>query len=108
MLGVILIVYRRTLLEFLTWGNIDINNSNLFDIQWDFEGTISTIITGKDFANMMSCLMSDLVEGAISPGVGNATCNAGGKLLKVVEMTYKYGTNDGNEGSKKLSLTFEQ
>lgn len=39
----------------------------------------------------MSALMSDLLTGAITPEVGNATCNAGGKLLKIVEMQYKYG-----------------
>ncbi len=39
----------------------------------------------------MSALMSDVLEGAITPMVANATVNAGGKLLKVVEMQYKYG-----------------
>ena len=39
----------------------------------------------------MSALMSDVVEGRISPAVSNAACNAGGKLLKVVEMQYRYG-----------------
>jgi hypothetical protein len=39
----------------------------------------------------MSAVMSDLITGSIAPAVGNATCNAGGKLLKVVEMRYKYG-----------------
>jgi len=49
------------------------------------------IKTGRDFANFMSCLMSDLIEGKVPPQVGNAACHAGGKLLKVVEMQYKYG-----------------
>lgn len=49
------------------------------------------IKTGADFSQTMSALMSDLIEGAITPQVGNAVCNAGGKLLKVVEMQYKYG-----------------
>ena len=40
---------------------------------------------------MMSALMSDLIEGKITPGVGNATVNAGGKLLKMVELQMKYG-----------------
>lgn len=58
--------------------------------------------TGEDFANLMSALMSDLIEGAITPNVANATVNAGGKLLKVVEMQYKYGTP---KSSQPLSLT---
>jgi len=61
--------------------------------------------TSKDFANFMSALMSDLVEGKISPNVGNATCNAGGKLLKIVEMEYKYGTKDGRGGNQNKTLT---
>jgi len=36
--------------------------------------------------------MSDVIDGSISPGVLNAAVNAGGKLLKVVEMQYRYGT----------------
>lgn len=43
----------------------------------------------------MSSLMSDLIEGSVNPVVGNAVCNAGAKLLKVVEMQYRYGNGDG-------------
>jgi hypothetical protein len=50
------------------------------------------ITTSKDFANTMSALMCDLIEGAITPEVGNAISNVGGKLLKVVEMQYRYGS----------------
>lgn len=49
------------------------------------------IRTGEDFSNLMSALMSDVIENRISPSVSNAAVNAGGKLLKVVEMSYKYG-----------------
>ena len=65
------------------------------------------IKTGDDFANYMSSLMSDLVEGRITPNVGNAACNAGGKLLKVVEMKYKYGT-EGNGGNKTITLAIQE
>ena len=65
------------------------------------------IRTGADFANMMSALMSDLVEGRVTPNVGNATCNAGGKLLKVVEMQYKYGTKGPGTGKRTLLLAME-
>jgi hypothetical protein len=54
----------------------------------------------------MSALMSDLIEQRVSPGIGNAACNAGGKLLKVVEMNYKYGTTSSS-GGKVLQLTSE-
>jgi hypothetical protein len=62
------------------------------------------IKTSQDFSRLMSALMSDLIEGRVTPGVGNATCNAGGKLLKSVELQYKYGT-DGPGQSKSLLLT---
>lgn len=63
--------------------------------------------TGSDFAQMMSALMSDLIDGRITPMVGNATCNAAGKLLKVVELQHKYGTDgsDSGVGKKTLQLT---
>lgn len=62
------------------------------------------IKTSPDFSLFMSCLMSDLISGAVSPGVGNAACNAGGKLLKVVEMQMRYGTSNPADGSKILTL----
>jgi len=40
---------------------------------------------------MMSALMSDVIEGNVTHQVANATVNAGGKLLKVVELQLKYG-----------------
>lgn len=48
--------------------------------------------TGEDFAKLMSALMSDVILGTVTPDIANAACNAGGKLLKVVEMQYKYGS----------------
>jgi hypothetical protein len=53
---------------------------------------LSGVRTSKDFSDFMSGLMSDLVEGKVTPQIGNAACNAGGKLLKAVEMQYKYGS----------------
>lgn len=60
--------------------------------------------TGADFAGLMSAMMSDIISSRITPAVGNAACNAGGKLLKVVEMQYKYGTQNGGKGNRHLSL----
>ena len=65
------------------------------------------IKTGQDFANLMSALMGDLIAGRVTPNVGNATCNAGGKLLKVVEMQYKYGTA-GPGQRKTLTLAISE
>ena len=62
------------------------------------------ITNSHQFANVMSALMSDLLEGKITPGVGNAACNAGSKLLKVVEMQARYG-QVGKGQVKILNLT---
>jgi hypothetical protein len=47
--------------------------------------------------------MSDLIAERITPQVGNAVCNAGGKLLKIVEMKHKYGSQ-GEEKQPDLTL----
>jgi hypothetical protein len=61
------------------------------------------IRTAADFANVMSALMGDLIAGRVTPQVGNATCNVGGKLLRIVEMQHKYGTS-GGEGQQAKTL----
>jgi hypothetical protein len=48
---------------------------------------------------MMSALMTDLIVGAVTPQIGNAVCNAGGKLLKVVELQIKYGKQGNPQGT---------
>jgi len=58
--------------------------------------------TDRDFANLMNAIIGDLAEGSLSTEVGNAMVNAGGKLLKVVEMRLRYGTKEGE--SKVLNL----
>lgn len=47
--------------------------------------------------------MSDVIEGSITPSIANAAVNAGGKLLKVTELTLKYGKSDG-AGSRNLPM----
>jgi hypothetical protein len=61
------------------------------------------ITDSRQFAELMSALMSDLISGAITPDIGNATCNAGGKLLKVMELQHKYGSTQ-SDGTKVLNL----
>jgi hypothetical protein len=48
------------------------------------------INTATEFKGAMSALMSDVIEGRIAPQVVNAACNAGGKLLKVVELEHRF------------------
>lgn len=53
---------------------------------------------------MMSALMSDVIEGNVTPQVSNATVNAGSKLLKVVELQLKYGSQPENGSTRVLKL----
>ena len=61
--------------------------------------------TGADFASLMAALMSDTIEGRIAPGVSNAVCNAGAKLLKVAEMQFRYGRKVDGMEDRILALT---
>jgi len=62
------------------------------------------IATSRNFKDFMSALMTDIVSGSVTPSVGNAACNAGGKLLKVVELEQKYGVTGRGQG-KYIALT---
>src|SRR6185436_17038439 len=50
------------------------------------------ITTSSDFRDFMSALMSDVIAGSVSAQVTNAACNAGGKMLKMIDQEMKYGT----------------
>ena len=62
------------------------------------------IHTAQQVAGLMSALMTDLLNGSVTPGIGNATCNAGGKLLKMVELNQKYGQAQVENGLKNMQL----
>lgn len=65
----------------------------------------SGVRTSREFARLMSALMSDVIEGAVTPATANAAVNAGGKLLKAVELQLRYGRANGEGGDKILDLT---
>jgi len=65
-----------------------------------------------DFTNLFSGLIADLAEQKVTAGVANAMCNAGGKVLKMVELEIRYGQHvpgHPNNGRKVLTIsgTFE-
>lgn len=62
------------------------------------------ITTSGQFCNLMSALMSDLLLGNVTPQTGNAVVNAGGKMLKTVELEQKYGTQAEGQTQKTLRL----
>lgn len=63
------------------------------------------IHTGSEFASVMSALLTDTIAGRIDPQVANSVCNISGKLLKVVELQYKYGKAIDGQTDRMLALT---
>lgn len=53
----------------------------------------------------MGAIMADVLNGSVNAAVGSAAVNAGGKMLKAVEMQLKYG---GQGGASGLVLYGEQ
>jgi len=62
------------------------------------------IQSSEQFAQCMSDLIADLATGKITPEVSNAMVNAGGKLLKVVEMAHRYGVVNQRTQERSLRL----
>ena len=62
------------------------------------------VTTGEDFALLMSALMGDILAGRVDANTGNAVCRAGDKLLKVVEMRYRYGKQQAQETPQAFRL----
>jgi hypothetical protein len=59
----------------------------------------------QDFTNFFSSLITDLAEKTVVPNVANAMCNAGGKLIKMVEMEIRYGQHVPGRGRKLLVVS---
>jgi hypothetical protein len=60
------------------------------------------IRTVDDFNDVMSALMTDMLSGDVTPDIGNAVVNAGGKLLKAAMLREKYGTR--TQGGRSAGL----
>lgn len=45
----------------------------------------------RDFANLMSALMSDVLDGTVDTATAKAVTGAGAMLLKTVELQHRYG-----------------
>lgn len=59
------------------------------------------IRTSADYCNIFAALVTDVIAGRIEPQRANAACNAGARLLKMVEMQHRYGTVGGQEPKEK-------
>jgi hypothetical protein len=49
----------------------------------------------------MGLMMSDAGEGRLTTSEVNAMCNAGGKMIRMVELNYKYGKQGDNGGGRR-------
>jgi hypothetical protein len=54
----------------------------------------------------MSALVTDVIRGSLTPEVTNAACNASGKLIKMVELEYKYA-QEPERRRRNLNVAFE-
>jgi hypothetical protein len=54
------------------------------------------VTSSEDFRNLMCALMTDVIQGDVSPDVVNAACNAGRGLLRMVEMEYRASQGAAN------------
>jgi hypothetical protein len=45
----------------------------------------------KDFVRLMDALIADTIAGRVTHSITNASCNAGGKMLRATELTFRYG-----------------
>lgn len=54
--------------------------------------------------DLMLAIASDLITGALAANVGSGVCNAIGKLLKIVEMEFKYGPKGPDATTRFLVL----
>lgn len=59
--------------------------------------------SSQDFCDLMCTLMTDVVQGEVTPDVVNAACNAGRSLLKMVDLEYKAAAANANNRSFPLS-----
>lgn len=48
------------------------------------------IRTSQDFRDMMAAMLGDVLTGRLAVGQTNAACNVAGKLLKTIELEFKY------------------
>jgi len=62
------------------------------------------IRTAQDFAQFMSAMMGDVIAGRLANGKAAAATRSGVALLKVIEMQYKYGSENEHPGRKTLRL----
>jgi hypothetical protein len=54
--------------------------------------------------SLMSNLIPDILDGDVSIAAANATCNAAGKMIKMVELELRYGQEAKAETRKTHDL----
>ena len=61
------------------------------------------IKTSRDFTEVFLAMIPDVLSERLTPRVSNGACNAGGKVLKMIELESKYGKNPkGYEVRKEM------
>lgn len=63
------------------------------------------INNSQEFTNLFSGLIADLAEQLVTASIANAMCNAGGKILKMVELEIRHGQQVPGQSRRLLSIT---
>lgn len=68
------------------------------------------IDNSRQFTNLFSGLIADLAEQKVTASIANAMCNAGGKILKMVELEIRYGQQVPGQQRRLLTIsgTYEE
>jgi hypothetical protein len=63
------------------------------------------ITNSQQFTSLFSGLIADLAEQKVTAGIANAMCNAGGKMLKMVELEIRYGQQVPGKSRRMLTIS---
>jgi hypothetical protein len=76
--------------------------SEIVEVPRSIAYATSGVRTAAQLAGLMSAIISDLLDGRITPQMANALANTAGKMMKAAELAMKYGTP--LDGKKVLQL----
>ncbi len=62
------------------------------------------INNSRKFTDFFSALIADLSEQKVTASMANAMCNAGGKMLKMVELEIRYGQQIPGQSRRLLTI----
>lgn len=62
------------------------------------------VSSGRDVAALLGALIADVMTDRVTPEKAAVVCNAVGKILRLVEMEYRWGTKEDPDGRRTIRL----